>query len=866
MSGRIVQNCLDQSSYPFKNVAQNSTSQSISFGGILDEDQYPISSPASNVLFSASLDKAYSGRYVVRFSGSGEFFWNGAACTVISDVDSCVVGATTSNLTVRSNTASQARGYSRVVIQLTTPSSPSGSMSFPASSAKFSNVGGSGVATQSSCSGLVVARCTAPYGDGGITITGDEADVLSGDLTRIFNDDFLNTISLENPGTLRFMGPQAINFSATANIVTRKKPTSIGLFGSKVSPSWWVGTISGSNGLYTCSAPPTPLNGASLTQGETVQGNFSATQPASTTMTAVVTNSTTITCTVADTTLIHDRVVVEIPGVSDVGGGLTTGSGIDWWYTPTIVNAITFTITAYGTFSGSPSGTHKVQYVPSITVGSYPRKAIYAAKFCNPYSDFFNTGVQKVTSGQGGTLYYDALMDAWQLNNAGSDMGPPIEVLVALCNKLQKDLWYCFYVSARTADCVADATYVKNNLSPGLVAHFEYGNELWNSGFDQWHQGITRGAQFGLSFGNNVSWMSYFGYRFAEIMAAIKVAYPAAKAVMAVQGAGDTTVDTSYFKGTSLKSSTIRYWSFNPVDYSVNGNRPIDFADYISYAVYYYGSQTLQFDTEYVGSSSTRLSDLITAADNYATGVPATMDSALQWLDNDIRHGTEAKITGGTIASDGTITRTSHGLSNNDIVQALTFPAQFQANTLYYVVSSATNTFKLSATSGGSAIGSATPGTFEYGRVGQTLLFWATDRLAFWKAYSQTYNKPVILYEGGIAIWHPSNASCTTLGISTGYTQKIINLCYAWKQSQYGLQTIYKQMKDFSADSSSLAACQLQVIGYNPWSLLGGAKVGLSPTDGVSADLAGDIKSEKLALFDGVRLFNNRKRRFLVKT
>ena len=62
------------------------------------------------------------------------------------------------------------------------------------------------------------------------------------------------------------------------------------------------------------------------------------------------------------------------------------------------------------------------------------------------------------------------------------------------------------------------------------------------------------------------------------------------------------------------------------------------------------------------------------------------------------------------IASPATITSTSHGLVNGDRVLFQTtgvLPTGISANAVYFVINAATNTFQISATSGGTAIGTS---------------------------------------------------------------------------------------------------------------------------------------------------------------
>lgn len=75
-------------------------------------------------------------------------------------------------------------------------------------------------------------------------------------------------------------------------------------------------------------------------------------------------------------------------------------------------------------------------------------------------------------------------------------------------------------------------------------------------------------------------------------------------------------------------------------------------------------------------------------------------------------YGTASTFT--ATAGTDTINATSHGLSDGNIVfftSTTTLPAGLSANTVYYVINSATNTFKVSTSSGGSAVDITDAGT-----------------------------------------------------------------------------------------------------------------------------------------------------------
>jgi len=83
-------------------------------------------------------------------------------------------------------------------------------------------------------------------------------------------------------------------------------------------------------------------------------------------------------------------------------------------------------------------------------------------------------------------------------------------------------------------------------------------------------------------------------------------------------------------------------------------------------------------------------------------------------------------VTGGagatTTASSGSVAATSNGLSNGDrvIVRNITAGDVWNATTVYYVVNAATNTFKLSLTSGGAAVTGSVDTTSDFYKLAST--------------------------------------------------------------------------------------------------------------------------------------------------
>ena len=97
--------------------------------------------------------------------------------------------------------------------------------------------------------------------------------------------------------------------------------------------------------------------------------------------------------------------------------------------------------------------------------------------------------------------------------------GASLELMVDLANQTRADAWFTIPHLADAAYIRTFATYVRDHLDPGLMARFEYSNEVWNWGFEQaqWAQ-----QQAVVTWGADVEggWMQWYG-RQATTMALI---------------------------------------------------------------------------------------------------------------------------------------------------------------------------------------------------------------------------------------------------------------------------------------------------------------------------------------------------------
>ncbi len=77
--------------------------------------------------------------------------------------------------------------------------------------------------------------------------------------------------------------------------------------------------------------------------------------------------------------------------------------------------------------------------------------------------------------------------DMPSVNGPASRRGMPVEHMVRLANEVGADPWFTMPHLADDTYIRNFATYVRDNLDPGLTARVEYTNEAWNFAFSQTH-------------------------------------------------------------------------------------------------------------------------------------------------------------------------------------------------------------------------------------------------------------------------------------------------------------------------------------------------------------------------------------------
>jgi hypothetical protein len=244
------------------------------------------------------------------------------------------------------------------------------------------------------------------------------------------------------------------------------------------------------------------------------------------------------------------------------------------------------------------------------------------------------------------TLTYDAILNAFLWQTGGQTGCIPYELQIAFSNRLNAHYWCNLPSYIDDASVSAIAALVKDKLSPSLNAYFEYSNEVWNFGFPATGWAWKKGVALGFPTDNNRSFFGWYALRFCQTMGLVAKAWgprssTQLRKVMAFQAFGDAGSISSYrFQGADLSGAKYAdYAKRGFADYNVAPNRPIDLCDVLSYATYYSGAQCTNFDANYISNGAANTADLLAAADNYASAVPSKMDSALAFIESDIRAG-----------------------------------------------------------------------------------------------------------------------------------------------------------------------------------------------------------------------------------
>lgn len=652
--------------YPYKNLllaAPNPSAQggTFAFPGLLDANGYPVAKPvpsANNISCGqVPVPSGWHGNYVLGWTGKGKFVLDrGSPGFTVLQGREFVTGGTNYSIT-----ASGING--RIVFRPTTTVIKNIPFYFVTTTAN---------AFDGTLSTMYLCRDNGNTPGGPIPNGGDEANILRGDVSNMFNDDFVSALSALNPFALRVMDFCNINNSNVSQPWSLRRPLTSFSFGTTTTtgvgshwpPGCWVGQISGTD-QYTCHASPsTP---AGWTHGETFQGQFGGTGASTvwsfTSATAGTSNGNGgkyVVLNMASTSGLFTGQPIAF-GFGYVGGGAAQAQG-NWRIT--VLNGTQIQLTAnlktrqpsVWVANSTSGGTFS-----TATINVNGRGAKLLVWGANGGGGSLTNGGQ-ITNNSISTMSYDSDFDAVFYtpgSASGLASGPPIEAIVALANIVNAGLWYCFPMLTTDAEITSIVSYVSVNLKSASHAFFEVGNEVWNPSFGNTGLSLLKGLNLGFVAASNRAIFGYYALRVVQVMKLVKTAWgnrAGLHTVMATQAFGgggiSQPINVFRFQGADLApagNATYAASSISEgVDYTAAPNRPIDLCTDVSYATYYSGAQCANADANYsslAGISGS--SNLLGQAANYVTGESANIAKAFAFLDNDIRKGTLNGVLGG---------------------------------------------------------------------------------------------------------------------------------------------------------------------------------------------------------------------------
>lgn len=413
-------------------------------------------------------------------------------------------------------------------------------------------------------------------------------------------------------------------------------------------------------------------------------------------------------------------------------------------------------------------------------------------------------GVGAITANSLNTFYYDSILIKWVRFAGGVTFNVPVEVMVQRANRLNANLHFVMPFLANDSYFTSCTTLIRDSLT--RTAYFELGNEVWNLGFFSVYIAYYRGLALGFPDGSNRPQSTWYGLRVRQMMGIITPLWAATRSATTLKRV--------------MASSAVPGFVADYQTYQLNGFLLVG-ATYPAYLAWVGGvdpgynvagnraidyCDVIAFAPYCQGSNVAEVdsnyqaasaADLQTAARNFALG-GAGAATALAWLDGDIRG-------------------TTHG------AVVLSF---------------------------------------------ETLLGYrqAGGPYPLWEAVAASYDSgraialTVEAYEMALQCAAPSEAECTTLGITADYLGSTLTaagasaalaaLILAWKNhASYGHNFVIDCFTQFMAFPHFKAPCWLQTTGPNEWSLL-----------------PGDIFSTPYQTYYGVKNYSNGARRLRAKT
>lgn len=121
--------------------------------------------------------------------------------------------------------------------------------------------------------------------------------------------------------------------------------------------------------------------------------------------------------------------------------------------------------------------------------------------------------------------------------------GAPLEIMVELANRLQKDAWFSLPHAADDDYVREYATYVRDHLNPELKIYLEYSNEIWNTNFNHGEYTQKKGIEMALGLNAADVGYEYYTIRAREIFAMWEQVFGGRERFVRVLGGWDTRPD-----------------------------------------------------------------------------------------------------------------------------------------------------------------------------------------------------------------------------------------------------------------------------------------------------------------------------------
>jgi len=688
----------------------------------------------------------------------------------------------------------------------------------------------------------------------------------AGESGIVWNPDFLASLTDLAPGVLRIMGPSigGSGNDIVGNTQWRYRLPLNALTGDPRNrrmyvSGMWCGAITNSGNAYTAGTyTDMPV---AYVDGDQFMGTVAA-APSTFTVSAVGNSGGKIKLTITDTSSLTTGDPVSYGGyqISPSIGSYGLGT-----WAVTVLSATEIELTTgwqtglasvYQALSAGSAGTISTATINSGTRGKRPVIGFGSA-----------TASGIPTSGQV-TFVYKSMLNGFVAASGGMFPSANPEVLVNLCNTLNKHFWWNLQILA-TQDYASSAlTYIRDNLNSGLSCVFEVSNEMWNFSFSQFN--YARLCALALDIGNDgrdstECSFSYQGLLTAQMVDVLQPIWSATRTASQFKptltswpiDAFASSFDTYKMKGNLLNAATNAVLSAHTGGQSYNAgsptfSRPVDKVRLVSIAPYIFEATSMAIAT------------YIAMAQQFAEGDEAGAIAALDDLlrDNITRYESGANDifpTFETLLAGYDAARPS-GLGTLELwcyeggtqfylpsVSDYVTASQSVATTVTFNVGSSPAVNWASGTpidgvrvsfSGGVLPGGISSGTNYY--VCNSVPGVGFDISAITRA-------PTI----PLAITLTGSPSGTTTG--TAATYSIDNVVVGWlDDSVVAPAFIRDYILSLNGNPSwphLKRMAFLELEGFANWSLY-----------------PGDMATDPFQTFEGIKLYNNQKRRFLVRT